>query len=63
MICLDARYFNLNKILLQAIGLWPYQQTKLVRIQFTVLFGILVTAIIFQVKYYFHDNKHKAFKL
>jgi len=63
MICLEARYFNLNKILLQAIGLWSYQQTKLVRIQFIVLFGILPTAIIFQVKHYFHDNKYKAFKL
>ncbi|KAH0946899.1 hypothetical protein HN011_005410 [Eciton burchellii] len=49
MICLEARHFNLNKILLQATGLWPYQQTKLVRIQFAVLFGILATAIIFQL--------------
>jgi len=61
MICLEARHFNLNKILLQATGLWPYQQTKLVRIQFAVLFGILAAAIIFQVRHYFHDNKHKAF--
>ncbi|KAH0946902.1 hypothetical protein HN011_005466 [Eciton burchellii] len=49
MICLEARHFNLNKILLQATGLWPYQQTKLVRIQFAVLFGILAAAIIFQL--------------
>jgi hypothetical protein len=62
MICLEERHFNLNKILLQVIGLWPYQQTKFVQIQFAVLFGILATAIIFQVRHYFHDNKRKAFK-
>jgi hypothetical protein len=62
MICLEARHFKLNKILLQATGLWPYQQTKFVRIQFAVLFGILAAAIIFQVRHYFHDNKRKAFK-
>jgi len=60
MICLEARYFNLNKILLQATGLWPYYQTKLVRTQFTILFGILATAIIFQVRHYFHDNMQRV---
>jgi hypothetical protein len=61
MIYLEVRYFNLNKILLQVTGLWPYQQTKLVRIQFAVLFGILAATIIFQVRHYFH-KKCKAFK-
>ncbi|XP_026826439.1 uncharacterized protein LOC105286924 isoform X4 [Ooceraea biroi] len=36
MICLEAEYFNLNRILLQSIALWPFQQSKLVRIQFII---------------------------
>jgi len=57
MICLEAQYFNLNKILLQSIALWPFQQSKLVRFQFIVILTILITAIISQVKnniYYYY---------
>ncbi|RLU22126.1 hypothetical protein DMN91_006506 [Ooceraea biroi] len=49
MICLEAEYFNLNRILLQSIALWPFQQSKLVRIQFIVSMTILVGAIIYQI--------------
>ncbi|KAH0946883.1 hypothetical protein HN011_001014 [Eciton burchellii] len=49
MIYLVTQYFSLNKILLQIIGLWPYQQTKLVKFQFIFLAGILAAAIIFQL--------------
>ncbi|RLU21491.1 hypothetical protein DMN91_005864 [Ooceraea biroi] len=49
MISLITQYFNLNKILLQAIGLWPFQQTILVQLQFTLLSGILTAAIISQL--------------
>jgi hypothetical protein len=50
MICLEAQYFNLNKILLQVIGLWPFEQSKPVQLQFTILFSILVSALICQVR-------------
>jgi len=43
------RYFKLNRIFLLAVGLWPYQKSKLVRFQFICFFGILITSIIFQV--------------
>ncbi|KAH0946926.1 hypothetical protein HN011_010784 [Eciton burchellii] len=52
MICLEAQYFNLNKILLQVIGLWPFEtveQSKPVQLQFTILFSILVSALICQL--------------
>ncbi|XP_025073593.1 uncharacterized protein LOC112552482 [Pogonomyrmex barbatus] len=50
MICLKTQYFSLNRILLLAIGLWPYQQSKFTQCQFIFLFGILSTCIIFMVK-------------
>jgi len=52
MISLETQYFNLNKTLLRALGLWPYQQSKLVQFQFILFSGILATAIIFQVRHY-----------
>ncbi|KAL6260672.1 hypothetical protein P5V15_008192 [Pogonomyrmex californicus] len=45
---IETHYFSLNRILLIAIGLWPYQQTRLVRIQLTLLFSILISCIVFQ---------------
>jgi hypothetical protein len=50
MICLEAQYFNLNKILLQGSALWPFQQSKLVKLQFIINLIILLAAIICQVK-------------
>jgi len=52
MIFIETQYFGLNKILLLAVGLWPYQQTKLVRFRFFFFLGILTTAILFQVRQY-----------
>ncbi|XP_019889728.1 uncharacterized protein LOC105286930 isoform X2 [Ooceraea biroi] len=49
MICLEVPYFSLNEILLRATGLWPFQQQKLARIQFSLFFSILTTAVIFQI--------------
>ncbi|XP_067216125.1 odorant receptor 43a-like [Linepithema humile] len=43
------QHFNLNRYLLLAVGLWPYQQSKLVRLQFLFFFGILMTAAVAQV--------------
>ncbi|XP_029678602.1 uncharacterized protein LOC115244800 [Formica exsecta] len=48
MIRLETQYFNLNRILLLAIGLWPYKQSNLTRLQFIFLSTILMTSLIFQ---------------
>ena len=55
MIRLEIQYFNLNKILLLAIGLWPYQQSILTRFQFVFLSSILTASIIFQVRKKYND--------
>lgn len=54
MICLEEQYFSINKILLLAIGLWPYEQSKLTRLQFIFLCLISTTIIIVQVTKYFY---------
>ncbi|KAH0946882.1 hypothetical protein HN011_000962 [Eciton burchellii] len=41
-------YFSLNRILLRAIGLWPFQQSKFTEIHFILFSSILATAIVFQ---------------
>ncbi|XP_071637786.1 uncharacterized protein [Temnothorax longispinosus] len=48
MICLETRHFNVNRILLLAVGLWPYQRSRIVELQLILFFGILTTFIIFQ---------------
>ncbi|KAL6425038.1 hypothetical protein ACFW04_009382 [Cataglyphis niger] len=48
MICAESRYFNINRILLLTVGLWPYTQSKLVRAQLILLYGILTSFILFQ---------------
>ncbi|XP_029678585.1 uncharacterized protein LOC115244786 [Formica exsecta] len=48
MIRLETQYFNLNRILLLAVGLWPYQQSNFTRLQFIFLSTILTTSLIFQ---------------
>ncbi|XP_070152518.1 uncharacterized protein [Polyergus mexicanus] len=45
---ITAKYFDLNRILLLSIGLWPYQQSKLDRLRLIFFLGILTTAILFQ---------------
>lgn len=49
MICIRERYFTFNRITLLAVGLWPYQQTKLVQFQLAVFLGILISFVAFQV--------------
>ncbi|XP_018361496.1 PREDICTED: uncharacterized protein LOC108760193 [Trachymyrmex cornetzi] len=49
MISIESKYFHLNRILLLALGLWPYYQSNLVRIQTILYFGILISYIIFQL--------------
>ncbi|KAL6260657.1 hypothetical protein P5V15_008176 [Pogonomyrmex californicus] len=48
MICVDSLHISLNRTLLIVIGLWPYQQSKLARIQLIVFYSILTTIILFQ---------------
>ncbi|XP_070151973.1 odorant receptor 49b-like [Polyergus mexicanus] len=48
MICIDSLQISPNRTLLLSIGLWPYQQSILVRFQIVMFFAILTTCIIFQ---------------
>ncbi|KAL6425013.1 hypothetical protein ACFW04_009371 [Cataglyphis niger] len=47
MICILTQHFNLNRILLLAIGLWP-ENSKFRRVQTTLCFSILTSFVIFQ---------------
>ncbi|KAL6425037.1 hypothetical protein ACFW04_009381 [Cataglyphis niger] len=49
MICIETQHFNINRILLLMIGLWPYQRSLLIELQLILLFGTLMTFIIFQL--------------
>ncbi|KAH0952630.1 Or9e37 [Eciton burchellii] len=46
-ISFEERYFKWNRIILLAVGLWPYQQSKLTRLQITFFLSILISNIIF----------------
>ncbi|XP_070152573.1 odorant receptor 22c-like isoform X2 [Polyergus mexicanus] len=48
MICIETQHFHLNRILLLAIGLWPYPISKFVRLQIILFSGILTSFVIFQ---------------
>ncbi|XP_071637943.1 uncharacterized protein [Temnothorax longispinosus] len=48
MICIDSLHISLNRFLLLTVGLWPYQRSKLVQLQLTLLFSVLVTFILGQ---------------
>ncbi|XP_019888542.1 uncharacterized protein LOC105283333 isoform X2 [Ooceraea biroi] len=41
----QERYFSLNRIILLAVGLWPYQQSKIARFQTALLLSILISII------------------
>ncbi|XP_077264116.1 uncharacterized protein LOC143898476 isoform X3 [Temnothorax americanus] len=49
MIHLEARYYSLIRLLLLAVGLWPYQQSKFTQFQFIFFSAILSASIIFQL--------------
>ncbi|XP_029659974.1 uncharacterized protein LOC115233599, partial [Formica exsecta] len=49
MITLETQHFNINRILLLIIGLWPYQRSPLVEFQLIILYGTLMTFIVFQL--------------
>ncbi|XP_071636858.1 uncharacterized protein [Temnothorax longispinosus] len=48
MICLETQHFRVNRILLLGVGLWPYQRSPIVKLQFILLLGVLISFIIFQ---------------
>ncbi|XP_077280792.1 uncharacterized protein LOC143907738 isoform X3 [Temnothorax americanus] len=48
MICIESLHISLNRFLLLVVGLWPYQQSKLVQIQLILFIGILASFILFQ---------------
>jgi len=50
MVYLEDHYFNVNRILLLTIGLWPYEQSKFTQFQVIFFSGIMTTIIIMQVK-------------
>jgi len=50
-ISFEERYFSMNRIIMLIVGLWPYQQSKIVRLQVAFFLGILISFIIFQVHY------------
>ncbi|XP_039311538.1 uncharacterized protein LOC113004047 [Solenopsis invicta] len=48
MVRLEIERFRLNRLLLLAIGLWPFQKSKFAQVQFPVFLIILITFIVFQ---------------
>lgn len=70
MIRKKDQYFNLCRILLLTIGLWPYQQSNFVTFQYISISTLLITFVIFQVRKYhitniitFQKNKYTLCKI
>ncbi|XP_072765632.1 uncharacterized protein [Anoplolepis gracilipes] len=49
MICIECLNIDFNRMLLLAVGLWPYQRSKLARFQIILLLTILTSFVIFQI--------------
>ncbi|KYQ57150.1 hypothetical protein ALC60_03896 [Trachymyrmex zeteki] len=45
------RYYNIYRILLTAIGLWPYQKPIIMQVQYVFFLGAYCFILLFQVKY------------
>ncbi|XP_039311578.1 uncharacterized protein LOC120359133 [Solenopsis invicta] len=54
----EIQHFSLNRILLLSVGLWPYNQSKLVSLQQILLFGFQISFVIYQVKYLLEQFMH-----
>ncbi|XP_025162783.1 uncharacterized protein LOC105190449 isoform X2 [Harpegnathos saltator] len=52
----EMRYFKLNRILLLILGLWPYQDSKSARLRITLIFSILMSSILFQLRVFMTDD-------
>ncbi|XP_072758371.1 uncharacterized protein [Anoplolepis gracilipes] len=48
MISIDSLHISLNQMLFLVVGIWPYEQSKLVQFQLILFFTILISSIIFQ---------------
>ncbi|EZA51601.1 hypothetical protein X777_08784, partial [Ooceraea biroi] len=48
MVCIKKRFFNLNRLLLHAFGLWSDEQTIFARFRATMLYSLLISSIVFQ---------------
>ncbi|KAL6260661.1 hypothetical protein P5V15_008181 [Pogonomyrmex californicus] len=49
MICIKTRYFNIHRILLLAIGLWPYYKSNVAQFQIILCLAVLISFIISQL--------------
>ncbi|XP_070160523.1 odorant receptor 4-like isoform X3 [Polyergus mexicanus] len=49
MISIQTQHFNFHRIFLLAVGLWPYQQSWLVKFQLVLFFSIQISFILFQL--------------
>ncbi|KAL0101247.1 hypothetical protein PUN28_018796 [Cardiocondyla obscurior] len=49
MIYIKTEHFKINRILLLSIGLWPYERTRLVKLQMIFIFGILLSNVTYQI--------------
>ncbi|KAH0948833.1 Or9e93 [Eciton burchellii] len=45
MICIESRFFHINRILLHVLGLWPYKQSKFTQLQSALYYTILTSFI------------------
>ncbi|KAL6428623.1 hypothetical protein ACFW04_007917 [Cataglyphis niger] len=49
MFCVISRYFTFQRIFFLVVGLWPYQQSRLVQFQLNLCSGLQISFIIFQL--------------
>ncbi|XP_014469761.1 PREDICTED: uncharacterized protein LOC106741875 [Dinoponera quadriceps] len=45
----EAPYYKINRVVLKILGLWPYQQSRLVRMQNVLFIAILTSFIVVQL--------------
>ncbi|XP_011704613.1 PREDICTED: odorant receptor 63a-like [Wasmannia auropunctata] len=48
MISIVSQNFSLNRIVLLLVGLWPYQNSKLVQLQIILCLGTLISSVVYQ---------------
>ncbi|RLU23641.1 hypothetical protein DMN91_003847 [Ooceraea biroi] len=53
MVCIKKRFFNSNRLLLVAFGLWPDEETIFARFQATLCCSLLISSIVFQFSRFF----------
>ncbi|XP_019700309.1 odorant receptor 4-like isoform X1 [Harpegnathos saltator] len=48
MICFETEYLNIGRVLLLAVGMWPYKQSKLISLQVILCYTLLLSIMIVQ---------------